>query len=259
MGIYSIIAFAFTILSIEIQAQESLKLYIGQPGDMVSNVSGGTVATETFNSFSVPPNNNTWAPLPGGYASAIGTYYQTSGDSYVKPDNQYGAGTSNFMAIKVGGKVTMDFNNPVNYFGFAWPAGDGSNTIKVIRNNQVLATFATSDIIALLPNSASNFITAVNGSTYSTDSYYGKPGTGQNSGEPYSYLHFVATAGMAFDRIELTMNGGGEFENDNHSIITSGTPIVQGDWSQLLSIQPPTTSDDSGSGIVGQTVSVDVL
>jgi len=192
-----------------INAQEFLKVYTAQPGMMVSDVTGGTLETEDFSGFSGLPNYS-WAPTPAGYVSTIGTYYQTGGQSFIKTDDQYGAGTSNYMAIKVGGVVRMVFNNPVQYFGFAWPAGDGSNTIKVLRNGIVIGTFATSDIIALLPNSASNFITSINGSTYSTDSYYGKPGTGQNSGEPYSYLHFVSSAGLAFDEIELSMGSGGK-------------------------------------------------
>ena len=255
-----LIVLAFTSFTTEtINAQEYLRVYTSAPGSMTTNVTGVTVTTEDFTSFSVPPNNSNWAPLPGGFTSSIGTYYQTAGQSYVKPDDQYGAGTTTYMAIKVGGKVKLSLNTAVQYFGFAWPAGDGSNTIKVKRNGIVIGTFATSDIVALLPKDASNTITAINGSTYTTDQYYGKPGTGQNSNEPYAYLHFVASSGLAFDEIELSMGGGGEFENDNHSIVTGGAPVLQGDWVQLISIQTPVTVDDSKSGTSGQPVVVDVL
>ena len=245
------------LIGTQLSAQEFLRVYTSAPGMMVTNVTGGTVTTETFSSFATVPNNS-WAPLPNGYASSIGNYYQTLGQSYVKNDDQYGAGTGKYMAVKVGGKVNLVFNSPQRYFGFAWPAGDGQNTIKIIRNGQVIGTFATSNVVALLPKNPSNFITAINGTQYSTFNYYGKPGTGQTAHEPYAYLHFYASSGLAFTEVEFSMGGGGEFENDNHSIVDFD-PTLQGDWVELISINTPTASDDSGSGMPGQPVTINVL
>lgn len=256
---YVILALLLSVSAVfQLNAQEYLRVYSSAPGTMVSNVTGSTLITENFSSFGVVPNNN-WAPLPGGYTSIIGKYYQTLGQSYVKNDDQYGAGSGKYMSIKVGGKVRLDFDEPKLYFGFAWPAGDGQNTIKIIRNGQVIGTFATSNVIARLPKSATNFVTAINGSSYSTNLYYGKPGTGQNANEPYAYLHFVASAGLAFDAVELSMGGGGEFENDNHTILDNGAPILQGDWVELISIFAPTANDDSDSGTPGNPVTLNVL
>ncbi len=241
------------------QAQEYLRVYTSAPGMMVSNVTGGTLATETFESFSIPPDNYNWAPTPNGYTSVVGTYTQTAGQSYIKDDDQYGAGTGQYMAIRTGGKVRLVFDNPVEYFGFAWPAGDGQNNIKIYRDGEIIGTFATADVIALLPKNINHFITSVNGTTYSTYNYYGKPGTGQNSGEPYAFLHFVSTPGLAFDEIEFAMGAGGEFENDNHTLLTSGSAVVQGTWVNLITIETPTANDDSGSGMPGDPVTIDVL
>lgn len=246
------------LLSGSLQAQEYLRVYTSQPSRMTSDETGGTLVTEDFSSFNSLPNFN-WAPMPNGYVSPVGTYYQTGGKSYVKNDDQYGAGTGKYMAIQVGGKVDLVFNNPVRYFGFAWPAGDGKNTITIYRKGQVIGTFTTSDVIKMLPNDKHNSITAINGSKYVTSKYYGKPGTGQDSGEPFAYLHFVASAGLAFDKVEFTMGAGGEFENDNHSVLTTGTPELQGDWVQLISIKTPTALDDSATGTPGNAVTVDVL
>lgn len=80
---------ALLVLGIAVEAQEYLRVYSSAPGTMVSNVTGGNLITENFSSFSTP--NTNWAPLPGGYSSAIGTYYQTLGQSYVKNDDQYGS------------------------------------------------------------------------------------------------------------------------------------------------------------------------
>lgn len=247
----------FTLFSFKTKAQEYLRVYTSAPGMMASNVTGGTLDTETFENFNALPQYN-WAPMPTGYNSSIGQYYQTTGQSYIQPDDKYGAGTGNYLAIKTGAGVHLVFDNPVQYFGFAWPAGDGQNNIKIFRDGEIIGIFATSDVIALLPNNPSNFITAINGTQYSTSSYFGKPGTGQNSGEPYAYLHFVATAGLAFDEIEFAMGTGGEFENDNHTLL-DGTAILQGDWVELISIQTPTAVDDHGAGMPGQSVTVNVL
>lgn len=241
-----------------LNAQESLKLLISAPTVLTSDATGGTLTAETFESFSGLPNNN-WAPQPNGYASSVGTYKQTGGVSYVKADDQYGTGSSKYMSIKVGGTVNLTFNEPQKYFGFAWPAGDGQNTIKIIRQGQVIGTFATSDVITLIPNNNTYQITAINGTQYFTKNYYGKPGTGQNSNEPYAFLHFVATEGMAFDAVELSMGGGGEFENDNHTIMTSGAPTLNGTWVDLITVNTPTAEDDADSGMPGQSVTLDVL
>ncbi len=243
---------------LQLSAQESLKVFVSAPTVMVSNVTGGTLETETFEGFGAVPDF-TWAPLPAGYASTLGTYLQTAGQSYVKNDDQYGAGTGKYMSIRNGARVNLELVTPVQYFGFAWPAGDGQNTIRIKRNGQIIGEFMTVNVVALLPKNASNFITAIDGSSYSTFDYYGKPGTGQNNNEPYAYLHFVATPGLAFDEVEFAMGAGGEFENDNHSILSDGAPILQGDWVELIALFPPTAHDDSGSGLPGSAVTISVL
>jgi LruC domain-containing protein len=246
------------VASLQLSAQESLKVFVSAPTVMVSNVTGGTLETETFEDFVALPNFS-WAPLPAGYASNLGTYLQTEGQSYVKNDDQYGAGTGKYMSIRNGARVNLELFSSVQYFGFAWPAGDGQNTIRIKRNGQVIGEFMTVNVVSLLPKNASNFITAIDGSSYSTFDYYGKPGTGQNNNEPYAYLHFVATPGLAFDEIEFAMGVGGEFENDNHSILSDGAPILQGDWVELIALFPPTAHDDSGSGLPGNAVTISVL
>jgi len=242
----------------QLTAQETLKVYTSAPGVMVSSATGGTLIEEDFESFSGLPNSN-WAPLPNGYISSVGTYKQTAGQSYIKNDDQYGAGTGKYMAIKVGGEVQLTFNESVHYFGFAWPAGDGQNNVELFRNGQSLGTFTTNDVIDLLPNHPTNQIASINGTNYLTKNYYGKPGTGQNSHEPYAFLHFVASSGLAFDKIVFRMGGGGEFENDNHTLLIKGEPDIDGDWVQIISVETPTAFDDSGSGMPGNAVTVDVL
>lgn len=252
-----LISMLIIIASTGVYSQEYLRVYTSGPGIMTSNVTGGTVVTEEFSGFTNVPDYS-WAPLPNGYESSIGTYTQTDGQSYVKNDDRYGAGTGKYLAIKTGGEVRLVFDEPVRYFAFAWPAGDGQNNIKIIRDGQIIGTFETADVIDLLPKNQNNYITSINGTQYSTYDYYGKPGTGQNSGEPYAFLHFVATEGLAFDEVIFAMGNGGEFENDNHTLLI-GTPELQGDWVELISIETPTANDDSETGTPGQPVELDVL
>ncbi len=238
-------------------SQESLRVFISPPGVLNTNVAGGAVVTETFESFLAVPNNS-WAPLPAGYVSAIGTYTQVAGSSEVQADDQYGANTPRYMSISPNGVVRINLTQSVNYFGFAWPAGDANNEFRVLRQGHVIATFTTADIVGLIPNVPANTITASNGAVYNTEDYYGKPVTGQNASEPYGYLHFVATSGLAFDAIELTTKVSGAFENDNHSILI-GTPVIGGDWVSLVTVNTPTVVNDSGSGLPGSNITVNVL
>ena len=253
----TILLIAFSTFYFSGQAQEYLRVYTSAPKVMTSNVTflgTGSIIAEDFESFTGLPDYS-WAP----YTSAIGNYTQTIGPSYVKNDDQYGAGTGQYMSIDNPGEVKLVFENPVRYFGFAWPAGDGQNNIKILRDGQVLATFYTSDVVSLLPKDHNNFITATNTSIYSTFDYYGKPPESTlNNGEPYAFLHYVATEGLAFDEVIFNMAAGGEFENDNHTILI-GTPIIQGSWVELITIETPTANDDTESGMPGDAVEVDVL
>ncbi|GAB1418018.1 hypothetical protein MASR2M12_07830 [Bacteroidales bacterium] len=227
---------------------------------MSSDVTGGIQKTETFSSFNpIAPIYN-WAPNPGGYNSQIGNYKKISGNSKVQLDDTYGANQGNYMSLEKNSKVRLTFNSPQNYFGFAWPAGDNLNEIKIIRNNVVIGTFSTADVIAKLPNNNTK-VTALNGSQYTTKDYYGKPPSRiLNTGEPYAYLHFIASAGLAFDEIEFVQgNSSGEFENDNHTILTNGTPVAQGKWVELISVKAPKANNDSGIGINNNPVTVNVL
>lgn len=253
IGVFIII---FSMLQQNAGAQEYLRIYTSAPTVMQSNVTGGTVITESFESFSNIPNFS-WASLPNGYTSPIGTYTQTVEPSYIQNDNEYATGTGKYMAIQNGGVVKLVFDNPVRYFALACGSIDENNIVKILRDGQVIGTFVSVDILALLPKNINNNITAINGTQYSTYDFYGKPNTSLNIDEPYAFLHYIASEGMAFDEIVLTQ-GGGEFENDSHTLLI-GTPVPQGDWVELISTETPSAVDDTENGNIGQAVEIDVL
>ena len=92
----TILLIAFSTFYFSAQAQEYLRVYTSAPKVMTSTVAflgSGSIITEDFESFNNLPNYD-WAPSPNGYSSSIGTYLQLDiNESYVKNDDQYGAGT----------------------------------------------------------------------------------------------------------------------------------------------------------------------
>ncbi len=102
----SILLSSLFLLPINTIGQEFLRVYTSAPLVMTSNVTGGTLISETFEGFSPVPAY-AWAPLPNGFNSGVGTYYQTAGQSYIKNDDQYGSATGKYMSIKNGGKVKL--------------------------------------------------------------------------------------------------------------------------------------------------------
>ncbi len=68
-------------------------------------------------------------------------------------------------------------------------------------------------------------VTAVNGTQYSSATYYGQPITGQDAAEPFSFVNFFDTVGtfdtVVFDNSNTTGTG---FESDNHTVFDASTP-----------------------------------
>lgn len=141
-------------------------------------------------------------------------------------NGQFGNGTGNFLGIgdfwtgsgtSTNG-VAIDFGAPQRYFGFAWNAGDGGNTISFFSGGTLFARYQTAQTLSVIPSNST--VTNGNGVTYDTDDYYGQPGTGFNTGETYTYLNFFGTNGVTFDRVVLDNVGDSGFESDNHAIST---------------------------------------
>jgi hypothetical protein len=93
-------------------------------------------------------------------STAIGTYEGTSADPFeIISADQYGGagGSGNYFAVgsETGSPgvdaVTLDLSSENNYFGFWWSAGDVNNSITLLQNGTVLATFTTAELVALLP------------------------------------------------------------------------------------------------------------
>lgn len=138
-------------------------------------------------------------------------------------------------------QVTITLNRAVNYFGFYWAAGSGTNTVTLYSGSTTIASFSTDDLNALIPTSrtASGATVAVNGGgTYNVDHYRG----GHKSvwdywhidagvdcrlddssawsvacwnDQQFAYVHAVVPQGITFDKVQLVAS---DFEFDNLAI-----------------------------------------
>lgn len=207
-------------------AQSGIALYISAPGVQTAEDSGlkGTpiISTETFN------GSSTGAFSGLNPAGNGGIYTVSSGSAAnINANNQYGGnGQGNYLSVNQGGgyvDLAFDSNDGLNYFGFLWTAGDPTNKISLYSGTDLLVTYTTSHIVSILEEE--DTLLALDGAVYDTADYFGKPVTGQNANEPYAYLHFFAgDAKITGVRIEKTL-GGGNFENDNHSVIAFTDPV----------------------------------
>lgn len=173
-------------------------------------------------------------------------------------------------------RVTIDLIQPVNYFGFYWAAGSGSNTVKLFTGTTLVASFSTADLNALIPTSraATGATVAVNGGgVYNVDNYRGghksawdswytaaggvncalnSPNTWSvNCWNPqqFAYVHAVVPQGVTFNKVELISS---DFEFDNLAIANYtgtfdptglvGVPLSNASVAPTLSIPATTTT-----------------
>jgi hypothetical protein len=202
--------------------------YVEAPGIQASSLSG--ITNMDFDSLSA---GNYSSPL----TTPIGVYEASPSDQFkiIAADSFGGAGgTGNYFAIGsesgFTGPLVLDLNSDANYFGFWWSAGDANNSISFYENGVLYATFDTADIVGLLPNSSLGTVTAINGSTYNTQNYYGNPNNlSQDTQEPFAYVDVIAN-GLTFNQISFSnANLFSGFESDNHSVAIGVTDPPTGD------------------------------
>jgi hypothetical protein len=149
----------------------------------------------------------------------------TNGGFNVGGANVYGGagGTGNFATVY--DTTSIKLSQSVTYAGLWASAIDGDfsnsqgNTVSLYSGDTLLASYA------LLP--------LLNGAS---SAYYGNPNSnfsGMDSNEPYAFFNFDSTT--AFDRIDITQNGGGGFELDNITIgNTPGAVPEPASWALMI-------------------------
>ena len=140
-----------------------------------------------------------------------------------------------------GNPVTITLTNQSRYLGLWWSAGSTGNTMRFYNGSDLLLTVTLQDMINLLGtgpanssawtsrnnDSASNVITALNGTQNRKVWYFGNPRgyasttptsiSTISANEPFVYLHMFVGGNLTFDRVELSGNG---FEFDNLAVST---------------------------------------
>lgn len=237
--------FRFPLLSAAILAalpatsKAALSIYLSA-NDIESAEASGIIGVTT-ETFDVPAIGSV-----DGYVGTVGTY---TGFANVLGNDQYGGdGEGNYLGISSGNSVTLTLSEGVQYFGIYFTAGNGGNSFEIKSGGVTILSFNTASLLSLLPNTPGATITAINGTPYNTQDYYGQPVSGSNAAEPYAYLHIVATGGTTFDQIVLSeaLNSA-TFENDNHSIRATAPETIPGTLVNVTGSIPEPSSALLGS------------
>lgn len=149
----------------------------------------------------------------------------TNGGFNIYGANVYGGagGTGNFATVY--NSTTIKLSQAVNYAGLWASAIDGDfsnslgNTVSLYSGDTLLGSFALMPLLSGVSNA-----------------YYGNPNgnfSGMDAGEPYAFFNFDSTT--AFDRIDITQNGGGGFELDNVTIGNSAGAVPEpASWALMI-------------------------
>ncbi|MEK7950961.1 PEP-CTERM sorting domain-containing protein [Luteolibacter soli] len=215
-----------------LSTQAAVSIYLSPNGIESAETSGINdiqVTTETF---------STGTGYVSSYNGAIGIY---AGDGFINAEDIYGGyQEGNYLGIQTGQAMTVTLTTAASYFGFYFSAGDAGNVVELFSGGNLLLTFKTGDLIAMLPNTNGSQIQAINGSLYNTKDYYGQP-NGPNqaatNNEPYAYVHFVGTGGTTFDKIRFSEPTTATFETDNHSVRTNA-PALPGSLVDITGAVP---------------------
>ncbi|RKF18789.1 hypothetical protein DBZ36_10365 [Alginatibacterium sediminis] len=187
----------FSVLALlQSQAYASLILSIEDAAVQSSQVNS-ELRVEDFNRISTSQLD--------GYRTSFGQYFIDSGKPSIQAAGPWGGaqGIGNYLFVPRSKQsaVSLNFFDPVSYFGFWWSAGDGGNLLRVNTATETLefTTQAILDSSALVAD------------------HFGNPNrTNSNTKEPYAFVNLFASTSQ--DYIESITFYGSNFETDNHSI-----------------------------------------
>ncbi len=209
-----------------------LDYYISAPLVQGTHVSGGV--KENFNSL-----------VSCSGSIGTGSAIAVSGDCVLESSaNQFGGAVTDSATPTAGGSgsafpiadndpgTTFTLSGPQCYLGFYWTAGSGGNTVEFFSDGELVLSFNSDQIIAILNPSEVATLVSVGGTTYQKALWYGNPrghsdidsngipdGTSTlNDGEPYVYLNVYGKGGLTFNSVRFS---GPNFEFDNLAFSSS--------------------------------------
>jgi len=223
--------------------------------------SGGgysTASIETFNGFST-------GAFTSLTSTAIGATLASASGSQIIANGQYGGGLQgNYLGVN--SLLTLTFSTPVSYLGLFWCAVDGGNSLSIYdQNNALIGTFNAATFSSILPNNSTSTITAINGTKYNTQNYFGQPtgnaattGTLANradNSEQFAYLNFLPQNGAKISKVTINETGA-TFESDNYAVLSTA-PSALGSFATLGTVgtvPEPSTWAAVATGLLGLTL-----
>ena len=202
---------------------------------------GSALAIGTVSANSLTVHNCSGATCWAGASTSSNTPAPSIFSLPVSTPNPNYPDTSKTPFAYPSSQVTITLLRPVNYFGFYWAAGSGSNTVKLFDGNTLVASFSTADLNTLLPTSRAGgggTVSVNGGGTYNVDDYRGGHKSAWDSWyiaagvncslsspntwsvacwnpQQFAYVHAVVPQGVTFDKVQLISS---DFEFDNLAI-----------------------------------------
>ena len=198
------------------------KQEIATPAQLTVGTTTSKVVTETFDTrtlagsgsaapFSTSFNNSPFtASFSGNFGIYVADQYGGAGHA-----GQYAVTFSNSPGFVINLTHTSAVKG-VNYVGLDVTAIDDANVVNLYGGGVQLASFTAGQLKKKLGNCPD-----------ATNLYCGNPTTGENGGEPYTYVSFFDLTGY-IDQIVLVQAGGGGFEMDNLQVGFRETDVVFG-------------------------------
>jgi len=233
-------------------AAEQITFSVDAPDVQGSFVDGALL--ETFNDGCSSPLE--FGTFTGVCEGAEAIYYAGASSTSGSPVTG-GVGTS-YARVPMGAAMSISLNQPANYLGFHWEAGNQFDRVTLYSGDTLLADFSFETLMDAL---AATELTSIGGSSYAVADYYGNPVTGVQD-EPYAYVHIFASSGVKFDRIVISEDQGsvGMFEFDNMTVAyaadESFTNVVELD---VVELGGPASTSLSDTGFEGTLVLVSGL
>lgn len=212
-------------------------LYLDAPRVQGSYLSGTpNSASENFNGQGASnscPSSIAGATLGGSCQIYNGPEVKNFGSTSSNGDPSFGGSGTPFASTVLGTPtpLTLTFSTPQKYLGFYWSSGSPGNQIDFYRDNVLLSSITTADLMTVLgaePSSSTpsaDKVTAINGAEYLKQYYFGNSNfydaqVNQNDTlwniaaptDPYLYIHAFAAGNTDFDKVVLS---GNYFEFDN--------------------------------------------
>ena len=219
--------------------------YAATAGVETSSVVNSSIFTfDTFPTSKV--STNVTIPIDNATTATVNKVYVLAANEYGGAADALHPNGSAFPVQSNGGEgnvvtSTLTLNNPINYFGLWWSAGDVGNYLYFYNGTNLLAELNTAYLKSVIS---------------SAPAYFGNPDPGSNHGkdssEPFAFVNFFDVGGLGITSLVLSNPASSGFESDNWTFRTAAYGTDPSDGPTLPGIL---VEDVSGTSIVAKYTS----